>query len=253
MSDPVPTQRTQGARSGRALHDAVVSLDEALDALAGAITPDRVARAVESISAARDGLAHLTRPVGPRQASPPPVLVRRTQLEPKASSARRARAFCRETCDRWGVPHELSSTAADIASELVANAVKHCTGTVVLALELDPLQLVVKAWDDGPGTPRLLPYRSGVSGHGLGLQLVKHLSADWGWSEDVGGKWVWARVPVVEEAATQRVPTAVPVERGRGPRSLQRRAGRTTSRDRDQGPPAHPPSGPSGPVDAGRG
>lgn len=252
MSDPVPPQRAQGARSGRALHDAVVSLDEALDALAGAITPDRVARAVDRICAARDGLAHLTRPVGPRQASPPPMLVRRIQLEPKASAARRARAFCRETCDRWGVQHELSSTAADIASELVSNAVKHCTGTVVVALELDPLQLVVKAWDDGPGTPRLLPYRSGVSGHGLGLQLVKHLSADWGWTEDVGGKWVWARVPVVDEA-TQRVPTAVPVERGRGPRSLQRRPGRPAARDRDQGPPAHPPSGPSGPVDAGRG
>ncbi len=43
-------------------------------------------------------------------------------------------------------------------------------------------------------SPRVLPYRPGLSEKGLGLRLVKQLSTYWGAAADDGGKWVWARI-----------------------------------------------------------
>ena len=122
------------------------------------------------------------------------ALVRRIELTPDRGSARKARAFAVQTCDRWGLPPSVRNAAVDIASELVANAAAHGSGPVVLALERGAGNLLVRTWDDGPGTPRVLPYRPGLSEKGLGLRLVKQLSTHWGAAADDGGKWVWARI-----------------------------------------------------------
>jgi signal transduction histidine kinase len=122
------------------------------------------------------------------------ALVRRIELGGDRGSARRARAFVMQTCDRWGLPTSVRNAAVDIASELVSNAAAHGSGPVVLAIERGAGNLLVRAWDDGPGSPRVLPYRPGVSEKGLGLRLVKQLSTHWGAAADDGGKWVWARI-----------------------------------------------------------
>ena len=122
------------------------------------------------------------------------ALVRRLELAPERASARKARAFAVQTCDRWALPTSVRNAAVDIASELVSNAAAHGTGPVVLAIERGAGNLLVRAWDDGPGTPRVLPYRPGLSDKGLGLRLVKQLSTHWGAAVDDGGKWVWARI-----------------------------------------------------------
>jgi hypothetical protein len=129
------------------------------------------------------------------------ALVRRIELTPDRTSARRARAFAVQTCDRWALPTSVRNAAVDIASELVANAAANGTGPVVLALERGAGNLLVRAWDDGPGTPRVLPYRPGLSEKGLGLRLVKQLSTHWGAAADDGGKWVWARIALPESDA----------------------------------------------------
>lgn len=127
------------------------------------------------------------------------ALVRRIELRPDRASSRRARAFTGQTCERWALPTSVRNAAVDIASELVANAAAHGTGPVVLALERGAGNLLVRAWDDGPGVPRVLPYRPGLSEKGLGLRLVKQLSTHWGAAADDGGKWVWARIALPEQ------------------------------------------------------
>lgn len=122
------------------------------------------------------------------------ALVRQLELPAQRMSARRARAFAGETCEQWDLPGAVRTAVVDVASELVANAAEHGSGTVVLALERGAGNLLVRVWDDGPGLPRVLPYRPGLSEKGLGLRLVRQLSTHWGAATDEAGKWVWARI-----------------------------------------------------------
>jgi signal transduction histidine kinase len=176
-------------------------VDLQLEAAADALSRDEPAHdlARNSVDRAREALAQLR---AEQEAEDAPAedgragvaLVRRVQLGPDRSSARRARTFVVSTCERWALPDPVRTAAVDVASELVANAAAHGNGPVVLALERGAGNLLVRVWDDGPGSPRVLPYRPGLSERGLGLRLVKQLSTHWGSAADDGGKWVWARI-----------------------------------------------------------
>lgn len=152
-----------------------------------------------SVDRAREALARLrAEPEVGAEAEEPDesavALVRRTEFAADRTSSARARVFTVQTCDRWSVPTSVRNAAVDVASELVANAAACASGPVVLALERGAGNLLVRVWDDGPGLPRMLPYRPGVSEKGLGLRLVKQLSTHWGAATDDRGKWVWARI-----------------------------------------------------------
>jgi two-component sensor histidine kinase len=174
-------------------------LDLQLEAAADALSRDEPAHdlARGCVDRARHALAQLQAEQQPDDGDVDQgalALVRRIELTPDRGSPRRARAFTVQTCDRWSLPPSVRNAAVDIASELVANAAAHGSGPVVLALERGAGNLLVRTWDDGPGTPRVLPYRPGLSEKGLGLRLVKQLSTHWGAAADDGGKWVWARI-----------------------------------------------------------
>ena len=180
-------------------------LDLRLEAVAEALSDEqpRIDLARTSLARAREAVAGLrnAQEVDETGMADPSglALVRSTELRADRASARRARAFAGQTCERWALPTSVRNAAVDIASELVANAAAHGTGPVVLALERGAGNLLVRAWDDGPGTPRVLPYRPGLSERGLGLRLVKQLSTHWGAAVDDGGKWVWARIALPDE------------------------------------------------------
>lgn len=177
-------------------------LDEQLVVVAEALAaaPPGTDQARRSLQRAREVLAVLRTQTDAAAATEPAAdalaLVRRLDLPPQRASARRARAFAGQTCERWALPLPVRTAAIDVASELVANAAAHGTGRVVLALERGGGNLLVRVWDDGPGLPRVLPYRPGMSEKGLGLRLVKQLSSHWGVAAENGGKWVWARIAV---------------------------------------------------------
>jgi anti-sigma regulatory factor (Ser/Thr protein kinase) len=183
-------------------------LDLQLEAAADALSRDEPAHdlARSSVGRAREALAQLRAELESDEAGAEPdpaalALVRRIELPPDRTSARRARAFVVQTCNRWALPTSVRNAAVDIASELVANAAASGSGPVVLALERGAGNLLVRTWDDGPGSPRVLPYRPGVSEKGLGLRLVKQLSTHWGAAADDGGKWVWARIALRSDDA----------------------------------------------------
>ncbi len=92
---------------------------------------------------------------------------------------------------------DLEAAAANIvATELVANAVRHGTEPIVLDLRTDNGSWFVEV-TDGSSTAFVRdshnPLIDLVEG-GLGLVLVAHLSRDWGVRQTAGGKTVWAEL-----------------------------------------------------------
>jgi anti-sigma regulatory factor (Ser/Thr protein kinase) len=186
------------SRSERYLLDVLHHLERAENALA---TSADVAHATAEVSHARMAVERLLAvrhhglpPTPPER--PLPSFQQQRNLPRTSGASRLAREFCRAACAEWSVGPGPTGSATDVASELVANAVRVSASGVRLSLELSTGHLLVRVWDDGGGAPRLLPYRPGMSERGLGLRIVKQLSTDWGWTEGDCGKWVWARIAV---------------------------------------------------------
>ncbi|MEU9381296.1 ATP-binding protein [Streptomyces sp. NPDC048279] len=115
-----------------------------------------------------------------------------------------ARQFTRQTVRRWNVS-SVCDDAVQIASELVANAVRHgqpdttagnsAQTAVWLAFALRPRTLLCVVRDPSLIRPRLTLPQPLAEGH-RGLPIVNALSNTWGWTTDAQaqGKSVWARV-----------------------------------------------------------
>jgi anti-sigma regulatory factor (Ser/Thr protein kinase)/anti-anti-sigma regulatory factor len=103
-----------------------------------------------------------------------------------------ARRLLDRACRSWSVQY-LLEPAELVTTELVANAVRHAGGRVVLTLSLRRGDLQISVGDDS----RALPHRR-VSmpsdEHGRGLLMVDALSKDWGMTCVGDGKVVWAKV-----------------------------------------------------------
>ncbi|MEV7862949.1 ATP-binding protein [Streptomyces hirsutus] len=115
-----------------------------------------------------------------------------------------ARQFTRQTVRRWSL-HSICDDAVQIASELVANAVRHGQPDTVsaedpqagvwLAFSLRPRTLLCVVRDPSWQRPRLTAPQPMAEGH-RGLPIVNALSNKWGWTTtpQAQGKTVWARV-----------------------------------------------------------
>lgn len=117
-----------------------------------------------------------------------------------------ARQFTRHTLHGWDL-HGICDDTVQIASELVANAVRHgrarnapsgsAQTAVWLALALRPRTLLCIVRDPSRRRPHLAPPPP-LAERNRGLPIVDALSSRWGWTADtrVSGKSVWARVPL---------------------------------------------------------
>jgi hypothetical protein len=115
-----------------------------------------------------------------------------------------ARQFTRHTLHGWEL-HGICDDTVQIASELVANAVRHgrarnarsdgVQAGVWLALALRPRTLLCIVRDPSRRRPLLAPPPP-LAERNRGLPIVDALSSRWGWTADtrVSGKTVWARV-----------------------------------------------------------
>ncbi|MCF3118328.1 ATP-binding protein [Streptomyces arenae] len=114
-----------------------------------------------------------------------------------------ARQFTRSVLRRWNL-QGVSDDTVQIASELVANAVRHgrrrsvadtgLTG-VWLALAPRPHTLLCVVRDSSRRRPQYAP-PAPLAERNRGLPIVEALAASWGWTTDADaqGKTVWARV-----------------------------------------------------------
>lgn len=115
---------------------------------------------------------------------------RRWVLSSEPSSIGRARHAVLRTCAAWELP---GAPAAElVVSELVANAVLHSWGHVVLRLLRTERGLRIEVEDLNPRPPVTVEGHPGRVG-GFGMQIVGRL-ADWGWQPSGAGKVVWAQV-----------------------------------------------------------
>ncbi|MCU4183282.1 ATP-binding protein [Acidiferrimicrobium sp. IK] len=84
-----------------------------------------------------------------------------------------------------------------VASELVGNAVRHCTGRIGLCVERLAEEVEISVSDDStklPAATDAVP----TSESGRGLTIVGALCSAWGVRPVAGhGKAVWGRVPTV--------------------------------------------------------
>lgn len=115
---------------------------------------------------------------------------RRWSLPSEPASIGRARHAVLRTCAAWDIPG--AQSAELVVSELVANAVMHGWGHVVLRLFDTGEGLRIEVEDANPAPPVTTDGHPGRVG-GFGMRIVERL-ADWGWRPSGEGKLVWARV-----------------------------------------------------------
>lgn len=115
---------------------------------------------------------------------------RRWSLPSEPGSIARARHALLRTSQAWEVANV--ANAELVVSELVANAVLHGWGTIVLRLFDTGDGLRIEVEDANPAPPVILDgHPHGIGGYGV--QIVERL-ADWGWRPSAVGKIVWAKI-----------------------------------------------------------
>jgi anti-anti-sigma regulatory factor len=127
-----------------------------------------------------------------RTAAAPPPHRLRARLRPVPDACRQARQLVTQACTSWQRT-DLVSTASLVATELVANVVRHAHTTMELTLGLrnDRISLAVR--DGCRSLPRLTAPTVAKAG-GRGLHLVRELTHSWGVLPVVDGKVIWARI-----------------------------------------------------------
>lgn len=104
-----------------------------------------------------------------------------------------ARLYVRVRLGEWRLSH-LAPAVQQVASELVANSVRHSDGeNVLMWLTLTGTSILVHVWDSSPVPPT--PQEAGeLDEHGRGLTIVSAFSARTGWYPYAGGKVTFAEV-----------------------------------------------------------
>lgn len=127
-----------------------------------------------------------------------------TTLPREAQSATEARRLVRNAAVAWGVGGD-ADTLALLATELVANAVKHTDSDVDVTVRLLDEVVRVEVRDASTVLPSVGDLVSDRE-HGRGIALVDALAEDWGVQPEGNGKCVWFTLPRQLHPAASRVP-----------------------------------------------
>jgi two-component sensor histidine kinase len=117
------------------------------------------------------------------------------EVAPSAQEMRAIRNRLRDLLMQWKLEDKVANAVLDVTHELLVNAHQHGAPPVQLTVVADTEEIRADVRDGSPAPARLLPYRPGFSERGLGLQLVRQLSAQWGQTTEPDGKSVWATFP----------------------------------------------------------
>jgi anti-anti-sigma regulatory factor len=143
------------------------------------------------LSFAADGDAALAAAMAAAGARPAASKVR-VRLRPVPDACRQVRVLVAQACSTWR-RSELAATAALIATELVANVVRHAHTTMEFTFGVRDGRVSMTVRDHSRMLPK--PAEPGVaSAGGRGLRLVRDLSEAWGVLPVTDGKVVWTRL-----------------------------------------------------------
>ena len=124
-------------------------------------------------------------------AEPEPRRIR-VRLRPVPDACRQARQLVTQACGAWQRT-EIAATAALVATELVANVVRHAHTTMEFTVALRNGRMCLTVRDGSRLLPR--PADPGVAdAGGRGLRLVRELTESWGVLPVVDGKVVWTHL-----------------------------------------------------------
>jgi hypothetical protein len=127
------------------------------------------------------------------EAAPEPEPRRiRLRLRPVPDACRQVRQLVTQACTAWQ-RRELAATATLVATELVANVVRHAHTTMEFTVGLREGRMLLSVRDGS----RLLPRQvdPGVTdAGGRGLRLVRELTESWGVLPVFDGKVVWTQL-----------------------------------------------------------
>jgi anti-anti-sigma regulatory factor len=120
----------------------------------------------------------------------PPAV--RARLRPVPDACREVRQLVTQACDAWQ-RSEVSATAALIATELVANVVRHAGTTMEFTFGLREGRLSMSVRDGSRRMPQPADPDLAAAG-GRGLRLVRDLTEAWGVLPVSDGKVVWTQL-----------------------------------------------------------
>ena len=123
------------------------------------------------------------------QPSAPAVRVR---LRPVPEACRQVRNLVSQACAAWH-RSDVTATATLVATELVANVVRHAHTTMRFTFELRGNRLIMAVRDGSLRMPRTLDPAITDAG-GRGLRLVRDLTDAWGVLPVSDGKVVWTQL-----------------------------------------------------------
>ena len=126
-----------------------------------------------------------------------PRLVR-IRLRPVPDACRQVRQFVTQACATWQ-RSELSAAAALVATELVANVVRHAHTTMEFTVGLRDGRVCLTVRDGSRLLPRLREPSLNDAG-GRGLHLVRELTDAWGVLPVTDGKVVWTQLTAAAAA-----------------------------------------------------
>ena len=116
----------------------------------------------------------------------------RVRLRPVPDACRQARQLVTQACAAWQ-RGELAATATLIATELVANVVRHAHTTMEFTVGLRDGRLSMAVRDGSRRLPQPVDPALNDAG-GRGLRLVRELTEAWGVLPTAQGKVVWTRL-----------------------------------------------------------
>jgi len=116
----------------------------------------------------------------------------RMRLRPVPDACRQARQLVTQACEAWHRA-DLAATAALIATELVANVVRHAHTTMEFTFGLRDGLLRISVRDGSRHLPKPADPSATAPG-GRGLWLVRDLTDAWGVLPVSDGKVVWTRL-----------------------------------------------------------
>jgi len=117
----------------------------------------------------------------------------RVRLRPVPDACRQVRLLVDQACAAWQ-RRDLAATAALVATELVANVVRHAHTTMEFTVGLRDGRVCLTVRDGSRRLPQ--PADPSVTDPGgRGLRLVRELSDSWGVLPVSDGKVVWTQLP----------------------------------------------------------
>ena len=116
----------------------------------------------------------------------------RVRLRPVPEACRQVRTIVGQTCAAWHRA-DITATTALVATELVANVVRHARTTMDFTLRLRNGRMIMAVRDHSRRMPRTLDPDVTEAG-GRGLRLVGDLTDAWGVLPVTDGKVVWTQL-----------------------------------------------------------